>query len=196
MTAFALTLALVALPARIARAQQPPAAPAASPAPVPTPSVREGALLRVQVVISRYQGDKKISSQPYMLTVTANSAGPPTSLRMGSQVAVPLNLVPTGDGKTPPSYNYRDVGVSIDCMARSLDDGRFRLTLSIDDNSVVAIDDQGAQSFVKGLPQFRSFRISNQTAVLRDGQTTQLTTATEKVTGEVAKVDVTLTVVK
>jgi hypothetical protein len=50
--------------------------------------------------------------------------------------------------------------------------------------------------FAKGIPQFRSFRLSGQTAVLRDGQTTQLTTATEKASGEIAKVDVTLNVVK
>jgi hypothetical protein len=200
MTVLALASVLVGSPAAgVARAQQPPAAPAGQPAPAPVPQpppTREGALLKVQIVISRYQGDKKISSQPYTLTVTANRVGPPTSLRMGSQVPVPVNLVPAADGKIPPAYNYRDVGISIDCSARSLDDGRFSLSLSIDDNSVLAIDDQGSQSFVKGLPQFRSFRIANQSAVLRDGQTTQITTATEKVTGEIAKVDVTLNVVK
>jgi hypothetical protein len=178
-TAFAFALAIVAMPG-IALGQPPPAVP-------------EGALLKVQVVISRYQGEKKISSQPYTLSVTAN--GPRANLRMGLQVAVPTMSTTSSDIKPAPTVVYRDVGTSIDCQARSLDDGRFRLELSIDDSSLAA-DDQSPQPFAKGIPQFRSFRISGETAVLRDGQSTQITTATEKVTGEVAKVDVTLNVVK
>jgi hypothetical protein len=90
--------------------------------------------------------------------------------------------------------NYRNVGTNIDCTARSVDDGRFRLELTVDDSSLAA--DETNPPFAKGIPQFRSFLISGETAVLRDGQTSQLTSATEKVTGEVAKVDVTLNVVK
>ena len=42
---------------------------------------------------------------------------------------------------------------------------------------------------------FRSFKLSN-TLLLKDGQSTQLTSASDKVSGEVLRVDVTLTVVK
>jgi hypothetical protein len=89
---------------------------------------------------------------------------------------------------------YKDVGTAIDCLARSLDGGRYQLELTIDDSSLAA----GAvpTPFASGVPQFRSFRISGATSILRDGQTAQLTTASEKETGETAKVDVTLTVVK
>jgi hypothetical protein len=159
------------------------------------PPGKEAALLKVQVVIARYQGEKKISSQPYTLSVTAN--GPRATLRMGTQVPVLATpTVPGPDGKAfPQAYNYRSVGATIECTARSLEDGRYRLELTVDDSSVVA-DDASSQLFTKGVPQFRSFQISGATAVLRDGQSTQLTTAAEKVTGEVAKIDVTLTVVK
>jgi hypothetical protein len=44
-------------------------------------------------------------------------------------------------------------------------------------------------------PWLQSFR-SSQTLILKDCQTTQYTTATDKVSGEVVKIDVTLTVVK
>jgi hypothetical protein len=190
LSAVALVTALVLAPDGLVRAQQPaqPFVPPVQPGPI-----REGALLKVQVVISRYQGEKKISSQPYTLSVTAN--GPRATLRMGLQVAVPTMSTTSSDTKPAPTVVYRDVGTSIDCQAKSLDDGRFRLELSIDDSSLAA-DDQSPQPFAKGIPQFRSFRISGETAVMRDGQSTQLTTATEKVTGEVAKVDVTLNVAK
>jgi hypothetical protein len=83
---------------------------------------------------------------------------------------------------------YKDVGTSIDCTATKLDDGRFRLDISLEDSSLTA-DGQGAGvPFAKGIPQFRSFRMA--------GQTAQLTTATEKASGEITKVDVTLNVVK
>ena len=198
-----LAMMFLANSAGAASAQQPatPAAPAPAPAPIPAAvpplSAKEAVLLKVQVVISRYQGEKKISSQPYTLSVTAN--GPRATLKMGTQVPVPFGPQPSGpDGKTTPSlaYNYRSVGTSIECSARSLDDGRYRLELTVDDSSVVADDQGGPQPFTKGAPQFRSFQVLGETAVLRDGQSTQLTTATEKITGEVGKIDVTLNVVK
>src|SRR5256885_13084784 len=41
------------------------------------------------------------------------------------------------------------------------------------------------------LPLFRTFRLSNQVVVLRDGESTQLTTVTDRISGEVIRVDVT-----
>ena len=45
------------------------------------------------------------------------------------------------------------------------------------------------------IPTFKSF-LSTNTVILKDGQTMQYTTATDKVTGEVTKVDVSVTVLK
>ena len=149
--------------------------------------------LKVQVVIAKYQGDKKISSMPFTLTVRAD--GSRASLRMGSQVPiVTTTIVQSGDkgNQTVPSYNYKDVGTSIDCQANRIDDTQFKLDITIDD-SAIATEPQGASR--PEHPSFRSFRSSN-TLVLRDGQTAQYTTATDKVSGEVMKADVTLTVVK
>ena len=165
-------------------AQQPtsPSAQSTASAPaVPAPT-----LLRVQVVISRRQGDKTISRQPYMLTVTAD--GPRASLKMGVQVAVPLTV---DGGKTP--YSYKDMGTSIDCSAHTLEGGRFRLEMGLVDNFVLSDDPSSAS---KGMPQFGSFSLGNEMAVLKDGQTTTLTTASQKATGEVITVDVTLNVIK
>jgi hypothetical protein len=194
----ALAASFIAIPARAVRAQAPSPVPPNLPpalrdAQAPASPVKEGALLKVQVVISRYQGEKKISSQPYTVSVRE---GIPASLRMGMQVAIPASA-PSTDAKATvmSAVMYKDVGTSIDCNARSLDGGRYQLELSIDDSSLAA-SDQTPTPFASGVPQFRSFRIQRATAILRDGQTMQLTTATEKVTGEVAKVDVTLNVVK
>jgi hypothetical protein len=167
----------------IAAAQQ---APPPSPQPAAATAPQEPVLLKVQVVITRRQGDKVLSRHPYSLTVDAD--GPRSNLKLGAQVPISST---TGDGKT--SYNYRDVGTSIDCSAKTLGGGRYRLDIILNDNQVLADD---ANSATKGLPQFGSFSLGNEVAVLRDGQTTQLTTATEKATGTVITVDVTLNVIK
>jgi hypothetical protein len=69
------------------------------------------------------------------------------------------------------------------------------VSVTIDDTSVIGDDASAQPGLAKGNPSFRSFR-ANESLLLRDGQSLQFTTATDKVTGDVMKVDVTLTVVK
>lgn len=163
--------------------------------------------LRVQLVISRYQGEKKVSSMPY--TVSLNSSPDPgrpgqANLRMGAKIPViattfsPIKVdgkevkdLPTGG--TPVSYSYHDVGTNIDCFATTMEGGRYRIAVTIDDTSVYG--DDPAKKGEPQTPSFRSFKASD-SMILRDGQTTQFTAAIDKVTGESTRVDVTLTVVK
>jgi hypothetical protein len=174
------TVAVVAMLAcGIAYPQQAP--PSQQPA-----AAKEPVLLKVQVMISRRQGEKVISRHPYTLNVDAD--GGRSNLKMGTQI--PVVSVNLGDGKT--TYNYRDVGTVIDCGAKTLEGGRYKLDITLTDNQVLADDTNGT---AKG-PQFGSFSLGNEIAVLRDGQTSQLTTATEKATGTVITVDVTLNVIK
>ena len=184
------TLALVLMFAlgasAIVRTQDKPAAPTPKP---PAPSVP----VKVTVVISRSQGEKKISSMPYTLSVTGSHA----NLRLGTKIPVMMISHQAADGKTIADVGpiqYQDVGTNIDCDVRTLDDGRFMLNLTVDDSSVYA-DEAALPGGTKGNPSFRSFRASN-SMILKDGQTGQFTSATDKLTGETVKVDVTLTVVK
>lgn len=152
----------------------------------PPPALKPMTPLKVQVVISRYEGDKKVSSLPYTLSVTAN--GERVRLRMGSQIPVPSSTPSTLPNQGPvQSFSFVTVGTSIDSMATTTDDGRYRVEVSIEDTSI--------QERVPTLPvpTLRTFSIGN-TMTLRDGQTAQFTSAADKTTGEVVKVDVTLTV--
>jgi hypothetical protein len=177
--------------------------------PTPAPPRPAGAVmpLKIQVVISRYQGEKKISSLPYTLSVNSTSTNPAdimngshASLRMGAKVPVTMMATPAVDGKPIPGvatagpFQYQDVGTNIDCYVWPMDEGRFRVAITVDDSSVYA-DDKEPAGATKGSPTFRSFRASD-SIILKDGGTAQFTTATDKVSGEVVKVDVTLTVVK
>ena len=154
----------------------------------------------VEVVISRYQNDKRISSLPYFLAVNAGEDTQVTKLRMGANVAVPSStFTPVGaDGKPAANplatYNYRDVGTNIDCLAKPLGDGRFSVYVSVGERSVVQ-PPATCNSAASCAPVIRNFEAEN-TLVLRDGQTRQFTAAADRVTGEVVKVDVTLKVAK
>ena len=148
--------------------------------------------LKVQIVIARYQGDKKIGSVPYTLTVNASGGGR-ASLRMSTQIAIPAGAT----GKDSGSYQFHSIGTNIDCTATGLDDGRFKLDINIEDSSVYP-DVPGAQNVPKAfsdIPAFRSFSLSD-SVILKDGQTSEFVAATDKLTGEVTRIDVTLTVVK
>lgn len=179
--AFAVFLCIV-VPASSLTAQVKPAAGQEYvPAPVPVS-------LKVQLVLGRYQGEKRISSMPYTLQLTANERET-TNLRMTTDVPVPNQ----GGG-----YNYRPVGTSIDCRAGTATDGVYRLHVTLNDTSIRLPEPKDAGSTSASgatVPSFRSFT-ANFTIVLRDGQTAQYTSATDPASGEVLKVDASLSVLK
>jgi hypothetical protein len=187
-------------------AQEMPKPPVAS-APTARATSLEGMRVpvKVTVVLSRYQGDKRISNMPYVLGVMASSRayGPPqkTTLRMGVNAPITQTVFssPTVDGKPGPvqsSYSYRDVGTNIDCTV-TFDEsvaGLFQVSLTVTDSSL-GLDAPKRSGVAPDAPSFRNFN-SSFTALLRDGQTMQYTSATDPVTGEVMKIDVTMNVMK
>jgi hypothetical protein len=190
--AAALVLAVLASPGRAQDKPEPPQSePPKAPAPAKAerPDRPEGATLRVLLVISRFEGEKKLASLPYTFTVTSD--GQWARMRMGVDTPIPVSHVVTGSGdaKPPASYQYRSVGTKLDCRARATKDGRYQLEMSVENSS--ALSGTGA-----GMPPlFRTFNV-NLDPILRDGQSIQTVASTDPVTGEVVKIDVTMNVVK
>ena len=153
---------------------------------------KPGTPLKVQVVFSRYQGEKKVSSMPYTLTVNADAR--PTVMRVGIQVPI---LVFLGSDKGT-TVVFKDVGNNLDCSAEGLPDGRFVLAFSLEQGSVY-VDDVTTKSAREAAafhaPVLRNFR-SQTNVTLRDGQSVEYIAATDPVSGETLKIDVTLHVVK
>ena len=154
--------------------------------------------LKVQLVVARYQGEKKVSSLPYTLSVVAND-NDKTSLRMGVEVPIPQTVFSApkdGTASVPQvSYTYRSVGTNIDCQARTVEEGLYKLDLGVSDSSVFAADKDANPARV-GPPVTIRYFTSTFNVLLRDGQTVQHTAATDPVSGEVLRIDVTLTVLK
>ena len=202
---FALLLVLTLQPA--VAGQEPPAAPKPVPAPaLPAPPSPPAAPLpvsppappsaqtplrapvRLNVVVSKYQNDKKLSSLPYSISVNTNNVR--ASMRMGAQIPCPTSTA--SEGKPVPGYSYRDVGVRIDASAYPHEPGVYRVDVTVEDTSISTGNQvQGATAFA-GVPIFKNFVIANNTVLLKDGQTTQLSSAADPISGETMRVDITL----
>jgi hypothetical protein len=187
----------------------------AQQADTPKPAPTQYPPVRVDVTLSRYQGEKKSSSLPFGLIVglwnnSGTSVTGSASLRMGIDVPVGSSTsnetrnggnasssqFPSSSTQTTSTkVEYRSVGTNVDCYVVRVDDTHFRVRVIVNDSSVYGPD--GDAKSLKGLDAaaFRTFNAQNE-LVLRDGQTLLFGTGTDKVSGEVLKVEVTLTVIK
>jgi len=153
--------------------------------------------LKVTVTISRWDGEKKVSSAPYVLMVVPSYGkyaevgqdGDQTVIQMGSETPVPATTMT--EGKTVPTYQYKNIGTNINVSARPVDDGKYNIQVGVQDSQL------GAPQTVAGgtAARYLTFR-SNNRLTMRDGQTVQYAVATDTVSGHVVKLDVTMNVVK
>jgi hypothetical protein len=176
-----------------------PGALAQEPAARPAGGRPEVTSLIVEVTMSRALGDKVLSSTPYSLAVVADQR---SSLRIGGDVPIPSTTItpaskddPNSKATAISSYTYRSVGTSIDVTAFSVQNGQFRISITVDDSSIYPPELGPATSKTTGAPGFRSFK-GNSSFVLRDGQKQDFAIGVDRVTGEVMRVSVKLTVEK
>ena len=150
----------------------------------------------VDVTISRHFGDKVLSNTPYQLSVIP---GDRSQLRMGGDVPVPTTTFTPGGGDKPAttlaSYSYRQIGTNIDVQAQLPIDGQYRLKVSVEESSIYPPEVAPASTKATGAPAFRRFQSENDFA-LRDGQSLNYMMATDRISGEVYRVSVKLTVVR
>jgi hypothetical protein len=194
-------LLLIAAPA--AKAQDKPATQTASPEVI-VPA-------KLQIVLTEYDGTKKVSSMPYSIPFVLSLSPLTSSLRTG--VRVPVNSIISKTGEA--SFQYVDVGTNIDVS--DIDyrmnqnhvfatPGRFSVEIKIDRSSLyVPFKDKDGTVLGKEWtsgerppldePMIRQFR-GDMTLLLRDGQESEATVATDPLTGRVLKVEVVLTVLK
>ncbi|HEV2500528.1 MAG TPA: hypothetical protein VGY31_13190 [Terriglobia bacterium] len=157
--------------------------------------------VKVNVVISEYDGAKEVSVLPYTLSAFASQSKGRfrSSLRMG------LN-VPITYGSN--QITYKGVGTNIDCDVSPIEGGSFEVHVSLQRSSVYPPSSSEAKATLQlstlsresaiiatNDPVFGQFNATFD-AVLRDGQTKESTIATDPVSGHVIKVDVTLHLVK
>ncbi|HEX5069445.1 MAG TPA: hypothetical protein VFV78_04450 [Vicinamibacterales bacterium] len=190
-----------------ATAQQADAKPAQPPQPPSLPTVP----VRVDVTLTRYQGDKKVSSLPFSLYASAGRQMQ-GQVRMRMGIDVPIGMTTTTETRTTPGSNgnpgvtnatgnsstrpeYRSIGTDIDTYVLRTDETHYSVYVSISDSSIYTADGDAKSLKPADAAAFRTFSTSN-TVILRDGQTLPFGTGTDKVSGEVIKIEVTLSVIK
>jgi hypothetical protein len=163
--------------------------------------------VQVDVVFTRWQGEKLVSSLPFVLIANASSRGTSTSIRMGVDVPVGTstsNVTQTtgAQGSSPRATNtarvateFRNVGTDIDANVARLDAANFSVGLNIRDSSIFTSDQTKMPNTLVDPTAFRTFSASN-TLHLTDGQTRLFGVATDKITGETMRIEVKLTVLK
>lgn len=155
-----------------------------------------GVTLKVTVAISRWAGDKKVGNSPYVLMVVPSWGaraergieGEATSLQMGSDYPLGYTTTVT-DGKSVSAMSYKALGTNVRITAKPADEGRYTLYVMVQDTQV---DKPAANNLP---PSFQTFRADNR-LTMRDGQTVQYTMATDAISGQVLRLDVTMNVIK
>ena len=157
--------------------------------------------IKLQVLLTEYDGTKKIASLPYSMSLTAAPEGKPpnstTQVRDGVRVPV-LTGSKTGES----SVQYIDVGTNIDARIAHTAGELYSVEVRIERSSLVLrTDNSQAKEWAPGDPSpgnqplVRDFRNSF-TMQLREGHGSEATVATDPMSGHVLKVELLLTLVK
>lgn len=151
--------------------------------------------VRLQVVLTEYDGEKKVASLPYSFLVYSEQGGHTgysTFTRVGVRVPVP------GVGKDGQAQ-FADVGSNIDCAVQTEEDGRFTVHLSLERSSLYFQGRGDEKGVIKtaegGQPYIPTIRTQSW-VVLKDGQTLEALMAADPLNGHVFRINVTLNVQK
>jgi hypothetical protein len=152
--------------------------------------------VKVQIVFTEFEGDKKVRSLPYTSLITVDHGPEWAKLRIGTRV-------PVYAGKD--AMQYVDVGTNIDCRAHRMAGANFDVQLTFErswlDGEVLLPFEKPAQPAEgPALSQFnepviRDFK-TELNLVMHDGQTVESTVATDPLSGKVSKIEVTFVVLK
>ena len=103
---------------------------------VPTP-------IKVQIVFTELDGDKRVSSMPYSFTVVSDErmgGKYSTSIRTG--IRVPIET----DGKEQKT-TYLDIGSNIDCGIETENDSRFHVYLTFERSALYPTNPEKARNW-------------------------------------------------
>jgi hypothetical protein len=150
--------------------------------------------VKVQVVFSEYDGEKKISSMPYAFTAITNE-------KLGGYYSASLRTgvrVPVDAGGPEQKTSYMDVGSNIDCGLRTTDDERYHLYMIFERSALSPSSGSQTEKLQVSRPDapplVRQFKASVN-MILKDGQTSE-TVSTDPINGHSLHLSVTINVPK
>jgi Flp pilus assembly secretin CpaC len=155
---------------------------------VPEVETPEGpqTLLRLDVVMTRSQGDTVVARLPYSLLLS--TGGSPAEVYGGIQ----LPIVVKYQGSN--TVSFKNAGGTVRATAWTLEDGRFRLELETELGGVYPTNGDTAAEETDAppaAPVLRSFA-TRATVTLGDGGSVVFSDSADPITGETVKTEVTL----
>ena len=156
--------------------------------------------IKVQIVFSEFEGDKKTKSLPYVMYINAPDL---TELRSGWTKFRIGSRLPIYVGKN--EMQYMDVGTNVDARSAYTGDGHVLLQMTLERSwvegevSVPITKSDSSSSDPSGghfqEPIVRGFK-SELDLKLREGQPVESNMATDPISGRVLKVEISFAVVK
>jgi hypothetical protein len=149
-----------------------------------------GPLLRLGVVMTRSQGDRVIARLPYSLLLNSDA--------QGAQVFGGLQLPIVARHEGSNTVMFKNAGGTVWAKAWALEGDRFKVEFSAELGGVYPTNGNAAAEEAEGVPAapvLRSFS-ARATITLRDGQRMVFFDSADPITGETARAEVTLHVVK
>jgi len=147
-------------------------------------------LLRLEVVMTRSEGDTVVARLPYSLPVRTGG----DNARVYGGIQLPIVVRHEGSN----TMMFKNAGGNVSARAWALADGRFRLDLSTELGGVYPTNGDAVAEEADAAPAapvLRSFS-TDAPLILRDGQSTVFSESADPITGETLKTEVTLHVVK
>lgn len=161
----------------------------------PSDKPKSSTPVKLVVVLTEYDGDKKIASLPYSILINSDPSG---HVAYSSFTRVGVRVPVASAGKDGQS-TFVDVGSNIDCGVQTEEDGRFSVRLNFERSSLYFQgrgDEKGTiKTAEAGQPYIPTMRAQS-LVLVRDGQSLEVLTAADPLNGHVFRISLTLNVQK
>ena len=158
----------------------------------PKPSIP----VRLTLVLTEFDGEKKVSSLPYVILLNSDPSG---HVSYSSFMRIGVRVPVAGTGKEGQS-TFVDVGSNIDSGVQAEEDGRFTVRLNFERSSLYFQgrgDEKGVLKTAEtGQPYIPTIRAQSLLVTVKDGQNLEVLTATDPMNGHVFRLSLTLNVQK
>ena len=157
--------------------------------------VKPNISVKVQIVVSEYDGEKKVSSMPYsFISIADEKTGGHSNTSLRTGVRIPIEI----DGKDQKT-TYFDMGSNIDCDISTADDDRYHVHLFFERSTLYpggrAQDEKVQTPRTNTQPLIRQFK-SSVNMILKDGQTSESVVSTDPLNGHTLRMSVAINVMK
>jgi len=165
----------------------------------PSEKAKPSIPVKLTVVLTENDGEKKVASLPYSILVNPDPAGPGSHATYSTFTRVGVRVPVLGGGKEGQA-TFVDVGSNIDCGVQAEEDGRFIVRLNFERSSLYLQGRGEEKGTIKtaetGQPYIPTLRAQSLLVTVKDGQSLEVLSATDPLNGHVFRISLTLNVQK